>query len=127
MARSMNNSSWRGTIDEKSGIEASLITTKLHVPPTPRGLVPRPRLAEQLNTGIQGKLVLISAPAGFGKTTLLSEVLDSIDCQVAWLSLDKGDNDPNLFWTYFIVALQGIEPELGKNSLELLQSPDIHH
>ncbi len=111
----------------KNEITASLLSTKLHVPPTPHGLVPRSRLVEQLNVGLEGKLVLLSAPAGFGKTTLLSEVLDSIDCPIAWLSLDKGDNDPNLFWTYFIVALQGIEPDLGENSLTLLQSPDTHN
>ena len=123
----MSNSEWRDATAGKSEITASLLSTKLHVPPTPHGLVPRPRLVRHLNGGLQGKLVLLSAPAGFGKTTLLSEVLDGIDCPVAWLSLDKGDNDPNLFWTYFVVALQGIEPDLGENSLTLLRSPDAQH
>ena len=76
-----------------------LLTTKLYIPPVRPELVSRPRLIERLNAGLQRKLTLVSAPAGFGKTTLLSEWIGESANQrcgrpVAWLSLDEGDNDP---------------------------------
>jgi LuxR family maltose regulon positive regulatory protein len=74
-----------------------LLETKLHVPRQRRGLVPRPRLSERLNRGADAALTLVSAPAGFGKTTLLTEWLESASAHepaVAWLSLDQRDNDP---------------------------------
>ena len=71
-----------------------LLTTKLYIPPARPGLVPRPRLVTRLNRGLTGKLTLISAPAGFGKTTLLSDWISQSERYVAWLSLDDGDNDP---------------------------------
>jgi LuxR family maltose regulon positive regulatory protein len=104
-----------------------LLTTKLYIPPIRRELVPRPRLIERLNAGLDRKLTLVSAPAGFGKTTLLSEWIagcaqtESKVC-VAWLSLDGGDNDPLRFWTYFIAALQTVQPALGRSALAALQS-----
>jgi LuxR family maltose regulon positive regulatory protein len=70
-----------------------LLTTKLYTPPPCSDLVQRPRLIEQLNSGISRKLILISAPAGFGKTTLLSDWIGKLDLPIAWLSLDKGDNE----------------------------------
>ena len=79
-----------------------LLTTKLYIPPTRLKLVPRPRLIERLNEGLHRKLTLISGPAGFGKTTLVTEWLDNlrldakketqIENRIAWLSLDEGDN-----------------------------------
>ena len=83
-----------------------LLLTKLYIPPPRPDLVSRPRLIERLNEGLHHKLTLISAPAGFGKTTLVSEWIAGCDRPVAWLSLDEGDNDPARFLTYFIAALQ---------------------
>ncbi len=100
-----------------------LLTTKLYVPPVRPGLVSRPRLIERLNAGLDRKLTLISAPAGFGKSTLLSEWVAGIKWPVAWISLDKGDNDPARFLAYLVVSLQTIEPDVGKSALAALQSP----
>lgn len=91
-----------------------LLTTKLYVPPVPPELVPRPRLIERLNPGLHRKLTLISAPAGFGKTTLLSQWVGGCGRPVTWVSLDKGDNDPARFWAYFIAALQTVQAEVGE-------------
>ncbi|HLV97542.1 MAG TPA: LuxR C-terminal-related transcriptional regulator [Ktedonobacterales bacterium] len=100
-----------------------LLATKLYLPlPRPQ-LVSRPRLLERLNTGLRHKLTLISAPAGFGKTTLVSEWLAGCERPAAWLSLDEGDNDPARFLAYLIAALQTIAPTLGKGVLGVLQSP----
>ncbi len=100
----------------------SLLLTKLYVPLTPLEFVSRPRLVERLAAGIHKRLILISAPAGFGKTTLLCEVLNKIDHPVAWVSLDERDNDPGQFWTYLITALQTFEPDLGRSALSMLQT-----
>ena len=89
----------------------SILATKLYIPPPRAKIVLRPRLIEQLNEGLDCKLTLISAPAGFGKTTLVSEWIASCGRPVAWLSLDEGDNDPTRFLTYFIAALQTIATE----------------
>src|SRR5205823_11552179 len=85
-------------------------------------VVIRPRLIERLNEGLQRKLTLIAAPAGFGKTTLVSAWVASCDRQVAWLSLDKGESDPTLFLTYLVAALQTIAPTIGEGVLGVLQS-----
>src|SRR5690349_5286990 len=85
-----------------------LLETKLHVPRWRRSLVARPRLSERLSRGAESALTLVSAPAGFGKTTLLAEWLATAaadEWSVAWLSLDQRDNDPALFWTYLVAAL----------------------
>jgi LuxR family maltose regulon positive regulatory protein len=84
----------------------SLLTTKLYIPPPRPNLVPRPRLIERLDAGLHRKLTLISAPAGFGKTTLLSEWVSGCGRPVAWVSLDEGDDDPARFLAYFVAALQ---------------------
>ncbi len=94
-----------------------LLATKLYTPPARPNLALRPRLIERLNAELHRKLTLVSAPAGFGKTTLLSE------CPVAWLSLDEGDNDPARFLAYLIAALQTVEPGVGEGVLSALQSP----
>lgn len=101
----------------------TLLQTKLHIPSARSSLVLRPRLIEKLNQALNGKLTLVSAPAGFGKTTLVSEWIQTLDRQTAWLSLDKNDNDVAQFLTYLIAALQSIERELGKTAVSLLQSP----
>src|SRR5450756_3168333 len=103
-----------------------LLETKLHVPRVRRGLVPRPRLSERLSRGAESALTLVSAPAGFGKTTLLTEWLAAAPADgrsVAWLSLDQRDNDPALFWTYLVAALQTAVHGVGASALSLLQSP----
>ncbi|MEM7345754.1 MAG: LuxR C-terminal-related transcriptional regulator [Chloroflexota bacterium] len=110
-----------------------ILATKLYIPPPRSKIVLRPRLIAQLNAGRQRHLTLISAPAGFGKTTLLSRWIYDLQTKdvdkekiinpVAWLSLDKGDNDPTRFLTYSVAALQTIAPHLGIDVLALLQSP----
>jgi LuxR family maltose regulon positive regulatory protein len=100
-----------------------LLETKLYIPKWRPGLVSRPRLIERLSLGIERKLTLISAPAGFGKTTLLAEWLAASEPDAAWVSLDQSDNDPAFFWAYFITALQKIRFEVGERALSLLRSP----
>ena len=103
-----------------------LLETKLHVPRRRRGLVARPRLSERLSRGAESVLTLVSAPAGFGKTTLLAEWLAAAPADgrsVAWLSLDQRDNDPALFWTYLVAALKTAAHGVGAGALSLLQSP----
>jgi LuxR family maltose regulon positive regulatory protein len=102
-----------------------LLSTKLHVPRArPRALI-RPRLTEKLLAGVKtpGTLVLLSGPAGFGKTTLLSTFAAEFPSPLAWVSLDESDNDPSRFWTYLITACQSIHREVGASGLALLQSP----
>ncbi len=104
----------------------SLLTTKLNVPPARAQLVIRPRLLERLEVGLRGKLTLVAAPAGFGKTTLISAWAASLQVsnrQVAWLSLDESDSDPIRFLTYLVAALQTIAPTLGAGVMGVLQSP----
>ncbi len=103
-----------------------LLETKLYTPRPRRGLVARPRLSERLRRGAESKLTLISAPAGFGKTTLLAEWLAAAPAGrqgAAWLSLDHGDNQPGLFWIYLITALQTVAPGVGARGLASLQGP----
>src|SRR6266516_5464872 len=100
-----------------------ILATKLYIPRLRPNVVPRPRLIERLNEGLHRKLTLIAAPAGFGKTTLVSAWVAGCDRQVAWLSLDAGENDPRLFLTYLVAALQTIAPTIGEGALGVLQSP----
>jgi LuxR family maltose regulon positive regulatory protein len=103
-----------------------LLQTKLYIPRLRRGLVGRPRLIERLRRGTDSKLTLISAPAGFGKTTLLAEWMEATaDDQrsTAWLSLDPSDSRAQSFWSYVIGALQTVAPGVGATSLALLQEP----
>src|SRR5512141_1741457 len=106
-------------------MSTSILATKIYVPAPRLKIVVRPRLIERLNEGLllDRKLTLISAPAGFGKTTLVSEWVAGCGRPVAWLSLDEGDNDPTRFLTYLISALQTIAPNVGEEVLLVLQSP----
>jgi LuxR family maltose regulon positive regulatory protein len=110
-------------------VSIPILTTKLYIPPPRPDAVSRPRLIERLseslqpNQGSRRKLILISAPAGFGKTTLVSEWLAGCQRPVAWLSLDEGDNDPTRFLTYLVAGLQTIAAELGNGVLGVLQAP----
>jgi LuxR family maltose regulon positive regulatory protein len=87
--------------DCSAGVTRSdpVLLTKLFVPPVRAGLVPRPALVARLKGGLDGKLTLVSAPTGFGKTTLIVEWLSRAHRPVAWVSLDAGDNDPIRFFT----------------------------
>jgi LuxR family maltose regulon positive regulatory protein len=84
-------------------VQTPLLATKLYIPPARPNRVPRPRLIDQLN--ILQPLTLIAAPAGFGKTTLLSDWIPQSKHCVTWLSLDNDDNDPIRFWVYVVAAL----------------------
>jgi LuxR family maltose regulon positive regulatory protein len=110
-------------------VSTQLLTTKLYVPPPRPNLVPRPHLIKRLNAGLgpnhgfARKLTLISAPAGFGKTTLLSEWIVGCGRPVAWVSLDEGDNDPVRFLTYLVGALRNVDKSIGQSVESVLQSP----
>jgi LuxR family maltose regulon positive regulatory protein len=102
-----------------------LLETKFFVPRRRRGVVPRTRLSQRLDSTGEAKLTLVAAPAGFGKTTLLADWLAAgppDGATAAWLSLDQSDDDPASFWTYLITALQTVVPEIGSDALALLQS-----
>jgi len=123
----MNHFRYPGEINTHSmpALPSPLLATKLFLP-TPRpDLVPCPRLIEQLNTGLSCKLTIISALAGFGKSTLLSLWGQGAESrtQIAWLSLDNDNNDLTRFLTYFMAALQTVESNVGKGLLTALQSP----
>lgn len=110
-----------------------LLSTKFYIPPARPELISRPRLLQQLNDGLHRKLILISAPSGFGKTTLVSEWVEQLRLEdpakgqrIAWLSLDENDNEPTRFLTYFIHSLKQVdatEASLGENALAMLRSP----
>ncbi len=111
-------------------MSAPILATKLYIPPPRPKVVPRPRLIERLNEGLSAghKLTLISAPAGFGKTTLVSEWIAGCEQgasqgRVAWQSLDAGDSDPTRFLAYLVAALQTIFAGVGAGVLAALQSP----
>jgi LuxR family transcriptional regulator, maltose regulon positive regulatory protein len=107
---------------EAVSITVQLLTTKLYVPRRRPDLVPRPRLIERLDEGVQRGLTLISAPAGFGKTTLLSDWSRQSVWPVAWICLDDGDNDPVSFLSYLIAALGTIHEDVGAEPLAMLRS-----
>src|SRR5581483_10109118 len=102
--------------------EETLLLTKLHIPPLPPHFVPRPSLHEHLSTVMGQRLVLLSAPAGFGKTVLLSSWAAHCPWAVAWVSFNGNDNDPVRFWGYIITALERIRADLGTHALALLRS-----
>src|SRR5512137_497650 len=104
---------------------ASLLATKLFFPPARLALVPRPRLVERLQTGLRGPLTLISAPTGYGKTTLVAEWRAGPGATVpaAWLALDKEDNDPARFLHYLFACLGTLQDGFLEEGLRLLQAP----
>jgi LuxR family maltose regulon positive regulatory protein len=109
-------------------MRSPLLETKLYIPKPRRTLVPRPRLIERLDRGSASTLTLLSAPAGFGKTTLLAAWLaagatsPATPRPAAWLSLDPGDNDPGTFWAYVIAALRTAAPGVGAGAGQLLET-----
>ena len=110
-------------------VSTPILATKLFLPPTRAFSVPRARLVEQLKASLgpnsSRKLTLVSASAGFGKTTIVSEWLSASERPVAWLSLDSDDQDPVRFLTYVIAALQTAQPALGAAALSLLHAPQL--
>lgn len=106
-------------------LKTELVTSKLFIPPLRSNLVPRPRLAQILNEGLRTKrkLTLVSAPAGFGKTTLVVAWLKQIDIPAAWLSLDEDDNDLPRFLAYLAAAVQQVDEEIGTSLRSALQAP----
>lgn len=109
-----------------------LLATKLYAPVSPGPLVPRPDLIARLHASLRCRLTLIAAPAGFGKTTLLSAWLGAgmhwghARPPVAWVSLEASDNDPARFWAYVLAALQRLRPDLGASAQAMLQIPPPH-
>ncbi len=99
-----------------------ILATKLYIPRLRPEVVSRPRLLGRLNEGLHRNLTLISAPAGFGKTTLVSQWVEGIERPIAWLSLDEGDNDPTRFLRYLVAAVQTIAATLGEGVLSALES-----
>jgi ATP/maltotriose-dependent transcriptional regulator MalT len=109
---------------EMTGIDHTpLITTKLHMPRPRTQLVSRSQLAERLQQGMTDALTLVSAPAGFGKTTVLAQWLAESGTPAAWLSLEPDDNEPVRFLSYLIATLQTLDPSIGVTALSLLRTP----
>ena len=127
--RRLDGASVDATGHEYSGpaMPDGLLQTKLYAPRPRGGLVHRPRLTERLDRGVATKLTLVSAPAGFGKTTALAEWLASAPDRrqhTAWLSLDGGDNQAAPFWAHVIAALRGVAPGIGERALAALESAE---
>jgi LuxR family maltose regulon positive regulatory protein len=92
----------------------TLLTTKLNIPPLRPALVPRPKLVDKLNAGLDRRVILISAPAGLGKTTLVTEWLNQPSILPhTWLSLDQQDDEPIRFFRYLVGAFQNVYDDLG--------------
>ena len=102
-------------------MQASALATKIQIPPQTHRAVRRARLVDALEHGIADhKLVLISAPAGYGKTTLLAQWAHTSSLRVAWLSLGKEDNDPDRFFRYLLAAWEIVHPGIRESPLGLL-------
>ena len=112
-------------------VQEHVLATKFFVPASSHELIPRPRLESLLQEGLRRPLTLVSAPAGFGKTTLLAEWVHSLrqktleTHRVAWVSLDAADNSALRFWTYVLTALDTCEPGLATPALQELQAPGV--
>jgi LuxR family transcriptional regulator, maltose regulon positive regulatory protein len=105
--------------------ESPLLFTKLRAPSATPALLARPQLTDRLNSRPDRLLTLLSAPAGFGKTTLVASWIQQQADPAAWLTLDEQDNDPVLFWRYFIAALQAVDDRLGRRAEAALAAPSI--
>jgi LuxR family maltose regulon positive regulatory protein len=108
-------------------VKSGLLATKMHRPSTPPNRVQRPHLIQRLDEGLESgrQITLVSAPAGFGKTTCISDWVDTLDCPVTWLSLDAADDDPGRFFAYFVAALQKVEANLGQEIEGVLRSGQL--
>src|SRR5579863_4197130 len=121
MCQQMQNNPTSSVDTEDPTSEQVFLVTKLTIPPVRSDLVARPRLTNQLQLGIQRPLMLIAAPAGFGKTTVLSAWLENAPFSAAWMSLESGDDDLTRFWSYVFSALERVHPGAGAPALALLQ------
>jgi LuxR family maltose regulon positive regulatory protein len=109
-----------------SDVDTALVGTKLLVPQRPRGHVPRPQLVSVLEAGRGARLALVSAPTGFGKTSLLAEwAAVTRGVRFSWISLDRGDDDPQRFWRYTVAALERAAPELSGTVGRRLHGPGL--
>ncbi|MBV9231706.1 MAG: AAA family ATPase, partial [Chloroflexi bacterium] len=108
----------------KSAPSRELLTAKLFMAPLPPSLLPRPQLIHRLNESMAHKLTLLSAPAGYGKSTLLRAWAAQATQPVAWLSLSEADNDPACFWTYVLAACRTVYPEIDPHLFHQLHLPD---
>jgi LuxR family transcriptional regulator, maltose regulon positive regulatory protein len=108
-----------------AGPPSSLMRTKLYRPRTNGDVIPRAHLIERLNAALSGSLTVLSAPAGFGKTTLLAAWLETLDHPTAWLSLDDNDNELPVFVHAFTAALQTVFPDAGEATASLLKGPQF--
>lgn len=107
------------------GMTIPILFTKLYMPPSRSQAVLRPRLVMKMNEGMHGRLTLVSAHAGFGKTTLVAEWAAGCGRPVAWLSLDEGDNDPVRFLHYLVAALRTVAANIGEGVISMLRSPQL--
>ena len=109
----------------------NLLKIKISIPPQTANVLQRPKLLEGLEKsgptreGHGGQLTLISAPAGFGKTTLARSLLEGREDRSAWFALDQGDNERERFWLYLLSALRSIEKDLGQGTMEILRSSTL--
>jgi LuxR family maltose regulon positive regulatory protein len=110
-------------LDQEEWMRDYLLKTKFHIPPLRPGVIHRSHLIKTLTDWNKSKLTLICAPAGYGKTTLATEWALNHQEKVAWLSLAKDDNDPTLFWSYFIAALEVVVPGFGSGLKTVLRTP----
>jgi LuxR family maltose regulon positive regulatory protein len=106
-----------------SVMKSELLVTKTRLPQLPLDWIARPYLSSKLIEALRHKVVLVLAPAGYGKTTMVIEALRDTKQPVGWVSLDFADNIPGNFLTYFVTALQSVVPEIGQPILNALQSP----
>src|SRR5262245_53066747 len=104
-------------------MSAPVLVTKLYAPPPRPEAVPRPHLLARLDAGLRGKLTLVAAPAGYGKTALVGNWVAGCGRRVAWLSLDAGDSDPARFLAYLVAALRTVAPQIGSGLLAALHAP----
>src|SRR5690242_21965431 len=105
------------------GVRDMLLATKLRPPRARPGWVPRPRLTQRLRAATAVELLLVCAPAGFGKSSLLADWVRTERRPSAWLSLDEGDNDPVRFWRHVVAALDGARPGLAEYAAPLVGRP----
>ena len=105
--------------------DPTLVRTKLHRPPVAEDAVPRPLLLERLEQGRKHPLTLVSTPAGYGKSTLLSSWLAGVPCRTAWVSLGEEDGDPRVFLSYVVAALEGAFPDACSHTRTLLGAADL--
>ncbi len=104
-------------------VRSDLLTTKLHRPDGGPTVVPRPRLTDALESGVDGRLLLVAAPAGFGKSTLVARWLEGREGPAAWVSLEPDDDEPDRFWGYVVAALSPLRPEATADARLRLEAP----